>query len=97
MANCSAPSTATSRKPAHTPIPKLPSLEHANLSCPKDYRKLWQYRSQKLREQLVKIRTKIFFALSAPFLCFFAFGVTDFGQKISSRRHPTRHGLLEGR
>jgi hypothetical protein len=30
----------------------------------------------------VKVRTKILLILSSPFLCFFAFGVTDYGQNI---------------
>jgi hypothetical protein len=30
----------------------------------------------------VKIRTKLLFILGAPFLCFFAIGVTEFGQRF---------------
>jgi len=33
----------------------------------------------------MKVRTKIILIASAPFLCFFVFGLTEFGQRILER------------
>jgi hypothetical protein len=37
----------------------------------------------------LRIRTKVLFIYGIPFLCFFAFGVTDFGQNILRGNIPT--------
>jgi hypothetical protein len=36
----------------------------------------------------MKMRTKILFICSLPFLCFFAFGVTNFGQRVLIGKLP---------